>query len=392
MTSYTCVACQSTDWFGIFQMGDVPVHCNVLWPTAEKARCAQRGDIRLVCCRNCGMIYNRAFDETLLQYGEGYENSLHYSPSFQQYATTLADGLVQKYHLVDKDIIEIGCGGGEFLSLLCQEASNRGVGFDPSYPTAQETPQQPAGIHIIRDFYSPKYKAQQADLICCRHVLEHIPTPNKFLSNVREAIGDRTDTIVFFEVPNSLYSLRDMGIWDIIYEHCSYFTESSLARIFLKAGFDILDIRETFGKQFLAIEAKLASQTSNLSCEETSSIGEVVDLALSFGEKFRKKAEIWKRNLEYGAKEGKRMVIWGAGSKGVTFLNAVKAETKIEYVVDLNPHKQHKFVPGTGQEVISPDALKAIKPDVILVMNPIYLEEISGMLKERNLASELVCV
>ena len=380
----------------MFAMDDVPVHCNRLWSNQEDACHAPKGIIRLVCCRTCGLTYNRGFDESLLQYGEGYENSLHYSPAFQGYAKTLANELIRQYDLNNKDIIEIGCGGGEFLSLLCQGGNNRGVGFDPSCPYGHSSSHNTQSLRIIRDFYSPKYRDYKADMICCRHVLEHLPSPTDMLASVREAIGDRMDTIVFFEVPNSLYSLRDMGVWDIIYEHCTYFNESALTRIFIDEDFEILNVRETFEGQFLCIVAKPASRTktlsNTLSNKKSVPSDGIEDLAMTFGENFRKKVERWEGDLEYLRREGKTVVIWGAGSKGVTFLNSVKAARSIDYVVDLNPHKHRMFVPGTGQQVISPEALGDIKPDVLLVMNPNYMDEIKHIVQGLHVPANVVCV
>ena len=82
--------------------------------------------------------------------------------------------------------------------------------------------------------------------------------------------------------------------------------------------------------------------------------------------------------------EGKRIVAWGAGARGVTFLNIFK-DTRIKYVVDINPHKQNMYVPGTGQKIVSPDFLKNYKPDYVILANPSYKQEIAGMLADLGL-------
>jgi hypothetical protein len=80
-------------------------------------------------------------------------------------------------------------------------------------------------------------------------------------------------------------------------------------------------------------------------------------------------------------------VVWGAGSKGITFLNVLKSENVIEFVIDVNPHKHGLYVPGTGQQVVAPDMLTDIQPDVVIVMNPIYLDEINKMIAERQIGA-----
>src|SRR5262249_47664929 len=132
-SAMACPACQGARAQVFFALPSLPVNCISLWPTYEEARSCPRGDIRLALCPDCGAIFNRAFDVRALEYDNRYDNSLHFSPSFQRYAEGLADGLIERYQLHNKDIIEVGCGKGEFLALLCSRGGNRGLGFDPTY-------------------------------------------------------------------------------------------------------------------------------------------------------------------------------------------------------------------------------------------------------------------
>jgi 2-polyprenyl-3-methyl-5-hydroxy-6-metoxy-1,4-benzoquinol methylase len=233
---------------------DAPLHCNILWNTREEAIGCAKGEIRLTACEGCEHVFNTAFDPTLMEYTERYENSLFFSQQFQKYAEGLAARLIERHGLRAKDIIEIGCGKGDFLKLLCRMGGNRGVGFDPSYePELEAEPLE--GIEVVRDFYGERYKDYAADFICCRHVLEHIAEPAQFIGMLRRAIGNRPGTRLYFEVPNGLYSFRELGIWDIIYEHPSFFTSKSLTRLFEDANFLVSGTGIEFNNQFLWIEA-----------------------------------------------------------------------------------------------------------------------------------------
>jgi hypothetical protein len=377
-------------------MKGVPVHCNVLWPTREAALDAPRGDIRLAYLVDCGHTFNLDFDPSLMEYTQEYENSLHFSPRFQEYATALADGLVEKYDLRDKDIVEIGAGKGDFLIMLCAMRGNRGWGYDPSY--VPEDGYTAPNVTFIEDFYTEKYVEQRADLIVCRHVLEHIEDPDAFIAQVRRAVGDQ-QSVVFFEVPNSLWTLREGGIWDIIYEHCSYFSPLSLAYLFRQHGFQVLAVNEVFGGQFLTIEA--APETSvetgfllrnSVSKPDPAELAALTADARAFAENYRAKREEWRARLDALAAEGKRGVVWGAGSKGVTFLNAMEAGDEIVAVVDINPRKQGKFVAGTGQPIVPPAQLVDLRPDFVIVMNANYREEIGWMLEEVGAEAEILVV
>ena len=144
-------------------------------PLARRPSASQQGDIRLAFCRSCGHVYNTAFDPARLTYSASYDNSLHFSPRFQEYARELAADLVERYALHGKTVIEIGCGNAEFLSLLCRLGPNRGIGFDPSFIPNRADLTSGEGIEIIADEYSERYSDLSCDLLCSRHMLEHVP-------------------------------------------------------------------------------------------------------------------------------------------------------------------------------------------------------------------------
>ncbi|MBX7254488.1 MAG: methyltransferase domain-containing protein [Candidatus Promineofilum sp.] len=392
--------CPQSESIPLIDMDNVPVHCNVLWPTRAAALSAPRGDIHLTYLPACGHTYNPAFDAALMEYTQEYENSLHFSPHFQEYATALANGLIAKYDLYGKDIVEIGAGKGDFLIMLCAMSGNRGWGYDPSY--VPEPGYTAPNVTFVEDFYTEKYIDQRADLIVCRHVLEHIEDPDAFLAQVRRAVGEQ-QSVVFFEVPNALWTLRRGGIWDVIYEHCSYYSPSSLAHLFRRHGFRVLAVNEVFGGQFLTIEATPAGgeQAADAAGDNghtpdgRAAIGAEDLLALTadaraFAANYAAKRDEWRARLRALAAAGQRGVVWGAGSKGVTFLNATGAGEEIVAVVDINPRKQGKYVAGTGQRIVAPADLPALRPDFVIIMNANYRAEIGEMLAEAGVMAEIL--
>lgn len=386
-----CTVCGATITVSTVDIAAVPVYCNVLWATRDQALDAATGDISLAFCEHCGHFFNSSFDASKTDYSEDYDNSLHYSPHFSGYAKDLAKRLVDCYELKNKDIIEIGCGKGDFLRLLCAEGDNRGVGFDQSYDPTRETEQHIRGVTFTRDFYGSKYMHLPVDFLCCRHVLEHIDQPLSFLRSLRGWIGKRIDTVLYFEVPNALFTIRAMGIWDLIYEHPSYFSRDSLTYAFESSGFSVLGVGESFGGQFLYIEAKpLALEQGEESASVDSDAIELLKTdALTFKARYESKLNEWRDNL--ATSRWRKSVIWGGGSKGVTFLNAMRG-AQINYVVDLNPYKQGKFVPGTGQQVIAPKSLIGYAPDEVIVMNELYRDEIAQSLNDMGIDAFLSVV
>ena len=386
-----CPICDSKQFIMFFEMLDVPVHCNILWPSRDAARNCPIGDIKLAFCPVCSFVTNLAFEPARLEYTQAYENPLHFSPLFRYYARSLAERLIERYDLHKKDIIEIGCGNGYFLTLLCEIGNNRGVGFDPTYvKRARAQSEAKNRVKFIQDFYSERHGNYQGDLIVCRQTLEHIQNPKDFLNILRQAIGNRLDTHIFFEVPNALQTFRKLFVWDIIYEHCSYFTPISLSLTFSSCGFRVCELAEGFEGQFLCIYALPSDQdVSDSDYEQPAEVNRIASDIATFAANYQSKVETWRHRLKEMESRGQRAVVWGAGSKGVTFLNKFK-NSQVEYVVDINPHKQGMHIPGTGQQIVPPKFLQDYHPDVIIVMNPIYMREIQQLTERFGLDTEFM--
>lgn len=384
-----CPVCGSSYIQTILEIRDIPLLCNVLLPTREAALGARLDHMVLGFCRVCSHFFNQAFNPQLIDYSQAYENSLHFSPKFQSYAESLSQDLVARHGLKGKVALEIGCGKGDFLSILCRAGLELGTGFDESFEEqALEGEELADRITVFREHYSKKHSHIPADLVCCRHVLEHIQEPVSFLKNIREILTGK-NPVFFFEVPNMMYTLRDMGIWDLIYEHCGYFTEQSLCKAFDLAGFKVLDLYETFGGQFLCIEA-VHHGNKGLSLPLKNSIA---SYSTGFSDQYREKVREWTIFLEQSRQNGSRVAVWGAGSKGITFLNLFKPfQDVLGCITDINNRKQGRFTPGTGHEVVSEKALKTYDPDVVLVMNPNYLEEIVEMLANLDISARVIRV
>lgn len=382
--THTCPACQSPVERVVADIGSVPVYCNVLWPDRESALSAKRGEIVLGYCDRCGLIHNLAFDPSKVDYTSDYENSLHFSPRFQAFATALAEELVARHDVRGGQVMDIGCGKGDFLRLLCDAGGNTGVGFDESFEP--ELLSGDESFTVVRDIFTDDYLDHEADLVSCRHVLEHIIEPASFLERVRRVASNRDGTVVYFEVPNALYTVDDLGIWDIIYEHCTYYSSPALASAFSRAGIHPHRVWTDFGNQFLCIEAKLSPTDEVLVVEP--SLGALSARIDAFAAHYTDKRRRWREQLAAWHATGRKVAVWGAGSKGVTFLN-VAGSDPVTAVVDINPRKHGRFVAGAGLEVVSPDALIDAPVDVVLVMNPVYRDEIAGMLAERGLTPEI---
>ena len=390
-TSTRCVVCASADMVPLLDLSALPTDTIRLWPSRSAACSARKARMSLAYCKNCGHLFNRCYDDNLVDYEVDYENSQMFSSRFRRYAEELADRLILTYQLYNKKIVEIGGGKGDFLRIICDRGNNSGVSFGPSYRPAPGD-YIPTNVRFITDYYSAKYTAEPANLIVCRHVLEHFSQPREFIETVRQAVGDRKDLIVYFEVPNGEFILREQMFWEFIYQHPSYFTQSSLAKLFTVCGFQVLDIKESFGGQFLAIEAS-ASADGGVPDEYSLSENRSTTAALcrAFDAAFSARVANWRDRLKQLREKKQRVIAWGAGAKGVSFLNIVDPMgSDISLIVDVNPRKSGRFVPGSGQQIVEPNSLRQLHPDVIILMNAIYRDEIASDVAGLGLNPEIL--
>jgi len=387
--AFACPSCGTQGLTIFHEQENVPVHSCRLLPSAKEATTFPRGSIRLGFCTGCGFIANTAFDASLQDYSVTYEETQGFSPRFQQFTRDLATRWVERYDLRGKNILEIGCGKGEFLVLMSEIGCNRGIGLDPSFVEGRLESEAAERIEFIRDYYSDAYAHLTGDAVICRHTLEHIHPAGEFVRLLRRSLAGRSDTVVLFEVPDVLRVLREVAFWDVYYEHCSYFTPGSLARLFRLAGFEVLDVALDYDDQYVLLEARPTRHARGVPLELKEEVEEVAREVARFGERFAATIAYWRGRLARARSEGRRVVIWGAGSKGVAFLTTLGLGHEAEYAVDVNPFKHGMYMAGTGQRLVPPDFLREYQPHIVVAMSPVYTEEIAALLASMGVDAEL---
>jgi SAM-dependent methyltransferase len=389
-----CPACGATELRPFHTAASVPVNSCLLLADQVEAESFPRGQLLLGFCEGCGFIANLRFRPALAEYSSRYEETQAFSPRFRDFARDLARRWVDTYDLHGKDVLEIGCGKGEFLLAMCEETGGRGIGIDPGVnPDRTEGPAADR-VTWIADFYSERYAHLAADAIVCRHTLEHIQPVGDFMRLIRRSIGDRTDTVVLFELPDVLRVLEEVAFWDTYYEHCSYFSAGSLARLFRATGFEVLNVALDYDDQYLVVEARPSTTPApagpRLAMEDD--LHALRDGVEHFATAYPAKVAEWRGAVERVAAEGGRAVIWGAGSKGVAYLNGLDLAATIRYAVDINPFKHDMYMAGSGQRIVPPAYLATYQPQLVVAMNPIYVGEIRTELERLGVDAKLVAV
>jgi len=387
-----CTACGAEKMQIFYSVDNIPVHSVRLIKSQQDALHFTQGKMDLAYCPVCGFIRNISYDPDLQDYSAEYESTQAYSTTFNAFARRLAEQLVNRYDLHGKRIIEIGCGQGEFISLLCEIGNNRGTGYDPAFDTSRTAIPNPNRVKIIPDYYSEKYADDQADFVCCKMTLEHIRDVADFVGTVRRSIGTRRNTDVFFQVPDVDRVLQEVAFWDIYYEHCAYFSMGSIARLFRSQGFEVRDVWRDYDDQYLMIDARPAWGQPQALLPQENDLSQVSRLVAGFADRISGILAGWKKTVSEAHNRGEKVILWGSGSKGVAFLTTLNICTEIEYTVDINPNKYGTYMAGTGQRVVSPDFLIDYRPDLVILMNPIYQKEVQNELDRRNLSARIISV
>lgn len=388
--SKTCPSCNSSGLEIFYEANNVPVNSCLMFSSREEAIAYPRGDVNLAFCNTCGFITNTTFEPSKINYSMLTPEEQGSSATFNAFADRLANRLIQTYKITGKKILEIGCGRGDFLALLCRLGKNQGVGIDPSIITGQLAHPLPDDLVFFRDYFSEKYAAYIGDLVVCRHTLEHIHNTAEFLHDLRKSIGRKLQTVNFFEVPDVTRIMKEVAFWDIYYEHCSYFTLGSLARLFRLCNFDVKYLAKDYFDQYLLVDSTPVEEKSTEVLDNEENVELTAKNVAEFSDGSDRKLGNWKDTIKRIKKEKEKAVIWGSGSKCVGFVTTLGVKDEVGFIVDINPLRHRKFIPGVGIQIMPPEFLKAYKPDVVIIMNPVYLNEIKSDLSRMDLSPEII--
>jgi SAM-dependent methyltransferase len=357
---------------------------NYRFANPEDARHVARRDMLLRECGSCGLIFNAILDAAAIPYDEHYDNRQNFSPAFESMLRDTADTLARRHDLNAGAILEVGCGKGDFLRMICERTGAKGLGYDTS--CEQEGEDETGRVTFSKRYVSPADVAGPLSLVLCRHVVEHVPEIGEFFRLLHAIAVAGGGAPVYVETPAWEWIVEHETFWDVFYEHCNYFPMPTLRRLAEQAGFSVLDHRLIFGGQYQALEiSPVPSPTDAVPVE----MKPAPTLAI-FAESLARSRKALEQKLERaGAARG--WALWGAGGKGVSLANALFS-CPPACVVDSNPDKQGRFLTGTGIPVVSPLDARLAGIGVILVANPNYLGEIRNALAARGLHPGLLTV
>lgn len=359
-----------------------PAMLNYRYRSAATARDAPRADIALAQCASCGLVFNAAFDPGLVHYDDGYENTQYYSPAFLRHLHKVAEDLIERHALRGKSIVEVGCGDGRFLEMLCECGAGSGVGYDSTY---RESGRRPGPkTRFVRGYLRPRDVSRPYDAVVCRHVIEHVASVKTFVDDLRAVARAAGDPVVLLETPALEWICEHRAFWDIHYEHCNYFSMPTLSWLCVQAGFDVIDHRLEFEGQYQVLELRSAATPA---ARRGAGIPPSAAMSMAALAMDRRRRSLEQQLRAAGAAGG--WGIWGAGAKGVALANALSSPPPT-CLIDSNPAKQGCFVPGLTTPIVAPESPVVKDLEVILIANPNYADEIAAVLGAQGFRNRIL--
>ena len=349
--------------------------------------------LRVLVCTKCWLVQTEDFASREELFSDEYAYFSSYSLTWQVHVKKYVEDMIERFQLnKDSFVVEIASNDGCLLSYV-KQFQIPCLGIEPTRSTASAARQR--DLEVIESFFGLELAQElvsdrrEADLIIANNVLAHVPDISNFVRGF--SILLKANGVATFEFPHIMQLVAHNQFDTIYHEHYSYLSLTAVKEIFDNANLRVFDVEElsTHGgslrvyacrkdslhhnseskrvKELLAAEQKAGITTESYYYAFQQKVNDLKDDFLTF--------------LISSKKNGRRIAAYGAAAKGNTLLNYAGIRPDlIPFVVDRNPAKQGKFLPGSRIPVVSEDLLHKEKPDYVIVLPWNIKEEIMNQL------------
>jgi 2-polyprenyl-3-methyl-5-hydroxy-6-metoxy-1,4-benzoquinol methylase len=388
-----CRFCSSPLEYTFADLGMSPI-ANDYLSQVQVHRAEKFYPLHTYVCEKCLLVQLEEFESPDHIFGDGdYAYFSSYSESWLRHAKDYTDLMVQRFGFNSStQVVEIASNDGYLLQYF-HEKGIPVLGIEPAANTAKVAIEK--GIPSIAKFFGVQTAKElltagkQADLLIGNNVLAHVPDVNDFVAGISVIL--KPNGILTIEFPH-LLQLMQQNQYDTIYhEHFSYFSFLTVEKIFTTHNMTLFDVEELsthggslriYGKHAASEFPNVSKRVDQLKTKEVSAGLDSLGTYIIFGEKVKENKRKLLSFLLKAKAEGKSIVGYGAPAKGNTLLNYCGVNTDfIDYTVDINPHKQGLFLPGTRIPIYHPDKIRETKPDYVLILPWNLKEEIMEQIK-----------
>jgi SAM-dependent methyltransferase len=329
-------------------------------PEAKSLRKDKGVDLKVWQCSSCGLVQ---LSNSPVPYYREVIRAASISDEMKNFRTKQFKNFVKKYSLKGKKVIEIGCGGGEYLEIM-KKCGVEAYGLEYSTELVKKCLKNK--LNITRGFIENNHyriKSSPFDAFFILNFLEHLPEPNSVLQGIASNLS--IGAVGLVEVPNSEIIFQKNLFSEFTRDHLFYFTKDTLEMVLKLNGFEILSCDIIWHDY--SISAIVRKR-------------EKLDIS-----RFSRYQENLKNEInQYIGKFGrKKVAIWGAGHQALAVISMTKITHKIKYVLDSAPFKQGKFTPVTHIPIVSPEKLNSDPVEAIIVMAASYSDEVAKVIHQK---------
>lgn len=361
--------------------------------TVKTVKCPETWfPLTVLVCSRCRLAQTEDFSRADELFDADYAYFSGFSTSWLDHCKRYADEMVARLGLdVSSSVVEVAANDGSLLAFF-HDRGIRSVGIEPTASTA--TAARRRGLNVVESFFGVELaealvaSGTKADLTVANNVLAHVPDINDFVAGFAVLLAEQG--VATFEFPHLLNLVREKQFDTIYHEHYSYLSLLTVDRIFRVNGLAVFDVQmlPTHGGSLRVFAQRADAGARPVSDEVARVLSMEIEAGMDnaeFYQRFQLVAESVKNTflafLLDARREGKKVAGYGAAAKGNTFLNFAGIRPDLmAFVVDRNPHKQGKFLPGSRIPILDEGALREAQPDYLVLLPWNLHEELAAQL------------
>lgn len=365
MNTYKCRCCDNELYSSpLFCFKNMPSSAQGM-PSKNELSSDKPIDLDLYQCPKCGLIQ---FVCEPVSYYKDVIRSTGFTSTMTEVRRNEYKSFIKDYNLDKKKIIEIGCGQGEYLSIL-NEYDVNAYGIENNIDLCEIASKN--HLKVFNGYVTDNYLIQEGpfDAFVCFNYLEHQANPNSFLSGIFNNLKEESYGLI--TVPDFNFILDNGGFYEFIRDHIVYYNMNSFCYVLEKNGFNVLSCDISNGDTLIArVKKKTKTDISILKKSYINLNNEYKNYILNIKND---------SSLKYGGK----IAVWGASHQSFALLQMLEIYKDIEYIIDSAPFKQGKYSPASHIIIKSPEEIHSNPVDSILIIAPTYANEISEIIKNK---------
>lgn len=348
--------------------------------------------LKVLVCDKCWLVQTEDFVGFDEMFSEEYAYFSSFSTSWLEHSEKYVADMIARFGMdASSLLVEVAANDG-YLLQFAQKQSIPCLGIEPTHSTAEAAREK--GLEIIESFFGEMLakelvaQGRSASLTAANNVLAHVPDINDFVKGF--SILLREDGVSTFEFPHLLNLVNDIQFDTIYHEHFSYLSLTAVNAVFATNGLTVFDVEElsTHGGSLRVYAQRtdtgkrtITKAVRDLLAKEENAGMRSIAYYEGMEPRVRKVKSDLLQFLIAAKQKGKRIAAYGAAAKGNTMMNYAGIRSDlVDFVVDRNPAKQNRYMPGSRIPIVSEEKLKTEKPDYVCILPWNLKDEIIGQL------------